>query len=174
MEEVWKDIDGYNGCYQVSNKGNVRSLYSGGKAVAQLMAPRGYLTVHLSMGGKAKRALVHRLVALAFIPNFDKSKNQVNHKNEIKTDNRAENLEWCDQQYNNCYGTRIERASQTNIKNGKKSKPLYQINFCGNIVKKWNSAKEVQRSTSYSQAAISRCCNGKQKSAYGYIWRYAK
>lgn len=102
--EKWKDIFGYEGVYQVSDLGRVRSRYSGEWRILKWKKQNvGYLQVDLYKDKKRKQHLVHRLVADAFIPNNDESKNQVNHINEDKTDNRASNLEWCDRQYNMTY-----------------------------------------------------------------------
>lgn len=102
--EQWRDIDGYDGAYQVSDLGRVRSHKRGEWRVLMAYKNRdGYLSVMLSKHNKANRFLVHRLVAQEFIENSDKSKNEINHINEIKTDNRATNLEWCDRRYNNTY-----------------------------------------------------------------------
>ena len=103
-QEQWRDIDGYDGMYQVSDLGRVRSKYSGEwKVLYGSKDSSGYLQVGLYKGKKAKLFSVHRLVAQAFIPNDDDSKTVINHKNEIKTDNRVSNLEWCDYQYNSTY-----------------------------------------------------------------------
>lgn len=91
--EIWKDIDGYEGIYQVSNKGNVRSFKNGVKLLKPRPRRKGYLSVSLRKDGEAKDFRIHRLVALAFIPN-PMNKTQVDHINAIKTDNRAENLRW--------------------------------------------------------------------------------
>lgn len=115
MKEMWKDILGYEGLYQVSNLGDVRSLkYAGGNKVKMLKQAtvNGYKRVSLVKNGKGKNYLVHRLVAIAFIPNPDNLP-IVNHKNEDKTNNNVNNLEWCTQEYNINYGTRNERASES-------------------------------------------------------------
>ena len=102
--ERWKDIDGYDGAYQVSDLGRVRSKKYGR---LKIMRPGNngneYLRVNLSNGGKIRRFYIHRLVAQAFIPNTDSSKTLINHINEIKSDNKVSNLEWCTAQYNSTY-----------------------------------------------------------------------
>ena len=102
--EQWKDIDGYDGAYQVSDLGRVRSKYSGEWKVMKVINRRdGYLGVKLWKNGKKKNFLVHRLVAQAFIPNYDESKTIINHKNEKPSQNFVNNLEWCDYKYNSTY-----------------------------------------------------------------------
>lgn len=102
--EKWRDIFGYDGMYQVSDLGRVRSLKFGKTRVLRPRKHRhGYLQVDLCQDGKQKTVKIHRLVAQAFIPNDDETKNEINHRNEIKSDNRVSNLEWCDRSYNNAY-----------------------------------------------------------------------
>ena len=102
--EQWRDIEGYDGMYQVSDLGRVRSRKSGEwKVMSASKNNSGYLIVQLSKYGKKKHFLVHRLVASAFIPNSDESKTQINHKNEIKTENIVSNIEWCSASYNMNY-----------------------------------------------------------------------
>lgn len=121
--EIWKPIDGFNGYYEISNFGNVRSVKRyvrsrGGfrpvksRIKDQFSSPKGYLRVALFKEQKCKKFFVHRLVALAFIPN-PKNLPFINHKNEIKTDNKVENLEWCTAEYNDNYGSRNERIKNT-------------------------------------------------------------
>ena len=126
-EEIWRPIVGYEGLYEVSSYGRVRSLdrYVKGKSYrlhkGKVLSPgknsRGYLSAVLSYNGKHKAITVHRLVAEAFLPNPDNLP-EVNHKDEDKTNNRVENLEWCNHKYNMNYGTRNIRAKETAIKNG--------------------------------------------------------
>lgn len=123
MAEVWRDVAGYEGLYQVSNQGNVRSidrtitdgcrtrLYKG-KHLKQFIDHRGYKVVTLSNQGKLKQIKVHRLVAAAFIPNPN-GYPEINHKDERKCNNLVENLEWCTTQYNTSYGTRASRMVAT-------------------------------------------------------------
>ena len=124
-EEIWKPIEGYEGLYEVSNTGRVRSIdrydsrnhFRRGRILKLSYDTVGYLIVGLHSNGKKKTYLVHRLVAPAFIPNPDNLP-QVNHRDEDKTNNRVENLEWCDSKYNLSYGTRNIRIRETLIKNG--------------------------------------------------------
>ena len=102
--ERWRDIEGYEGMYQVSDLGRVRSKkYGYWRVMRPANNGKGYLIVHLKRDGSQKNFLVHRLVASAFIPNTDSSKTIINHINSIRDCNRVENLEWCDYQYNNTY-----------------------------------------------------------------------
>lgn len=102
--ERWRDVDGYDGAYQVSDLGRVRSKkYGRWKVLKQGRQRDGYLTVLLSKNGKRKTSKVHRLVAQAFIPNDDESKTIINHIDENKHNNQVSNLEWCDYKYNSTY-----------------------------------------------------------------------
>ena len=114
MEE-WKNIIGYEGLYEVSDKGNVRNVRR--NTLLKLQKNQGYIRVALSKNGIKTWLRVHRLVAQAFLPNPDNLP-EINHKNEDKTNNRVDNLEWCDRKYNNNYGDRLEKSINTKIKNG--------------------------------------------------------
>lgn len=111
MIEIWKDILGYEGLYQVSNLGRVKSLNYHKTRKEHILKPtncHGYLRVNLSKNKNRKSYLVHRLVGEAFISNFDNLP-EINHKDENKHNNCVENLEWCDRQYNNTYGTMLQK-----------------------------------------------------------------
>ena len=124
--EQWRDIDGYDGAYQVSDLGRVRSLKFGKVRVLRTGNDRkGYLCVGLCKDGKQKSYKVHRLVAQAFIPNDDESKTQINHINEVKSDNRVSNIEWCTPQYNINYNKLQYRRIHPKYKRSK-IKEYYQ------------------------------------------------
>lgn len=175
MIEIWRDIKDYEGLYQVSNFGRVRSLGNGNsnRSKVKILKPgntRGYLRVCLCKDGKEKNFLVHRLVAEAFIPN-PLNLPQVNHKSEDKKDSRVENLEWCDHKYNMNYGTRNKSISKKNT-NGKLSKPVLQYSQDGTLICEWVSASEIERQLGYIRGGISNCCRGETTQAYGYLWKY--
>ena len=125
IEEIWRPIEGYEGLYEVSNTGKVRSLdrydnrncFRKGKVLSPIKDTDDYLKVNLYCNGKNKKCLVHRLVALTFIPNPD-GLPQGNHKDEDKTNNNVDNLEWCNRKYNVNYGSRKDKVKDTAIKNG--------------------------------------------------------
>ena len=128
-QEQWRDIDGYDGMYQVSDIGRVRSLKYGKVRVLRARKNSGgYLQVNLCKNCVGNNIFVHRLVANAFIPNSDETKTQINHKNEVKTDNRVENLEWCTAKYNITYNDLHRRRKHYIHHQPKrdKIKPLYR------------------------------------------------
>lgn len=171
-EEIWKPVMGYEGYYEVSNLGRVRSSIYG------ILKPQkinsGYLMVGLRCNGKRKRHLVHRLVAQEFCQN-SLGLSQVNHKNEDKTDNRAVNLEWCTAKYNNNYGTGKQRLSLAQTNNPKLSFAVVMRCLDGTLVRTFPSANEAARSTGIGLSNIVRCCNKKKyyHTAGGYKWEYA-
>lgn len=174
MEEIWKDINGYEGLYQVSNRGNVRSMTVDiscgckrkhrrfGKVLKQGTNPNGYKYVNLSKGSKAYSARVHRLVAEAFLDNKDNLP-CINHKDENKANNAVENLEWCTFQYNLTYHDKqLCRASKVS---------QYTLN--GEYVNTYASQAEAEKALGLKRSNISACCRGKIKSCAGYVWKYA-
>lgn len=172
---MWKNIKGYEGLYQISDEGEVRSLNYNKTGKAQLLKPadsgKGYLFVGLCKNGKRKKFKVHRLVAMAFIPN-PSNLPYINHKDENKENNCVSNLEWCDRKYNNNYGTRNQRIAEKTT-NGKLSKPVRQYDLKGNFIQEFPSTHEVERKFGYNNGNISATCNGNQKTAYGYRWKWS-
>lgn len=177
MEEQWKTAI-YDGIvydnYQVSDWGRVKSLnylHTGKERVLKIRKTKcGYLRVTLYKNGKKKWCLVHRLVVETFLENPDNLP-CVNHRNEIKTDNRVENLEYCTVAYNNSYGTRLERVSEKKI-NGKKAKVVLQFSLDGTFIKEFPSTREVERQLGFFQSNVANCCRGEQKTYKGFIWKY--
>lgn len=207
MDEVWKDIEGYEGLYQVSNTGEVKSLnYQGSgeiKLLKQYTDKRGYKRIELSKNGKGKTYLVHRLVALVFIPNPDDSP-MVNHKDENPSNNNVNNLEWCTHEYNMNYGTRNERISKSlkgekhplygkhhseeskkkmsesskgknKGKDNPASKSILMYDREGNFIKRFECTRDTNEYFGKKNAYknVSMCLTGKQKTAYGYVFKYA-
>ena len=174
MEEIWKEVVGYEGLYEISNFGRVKSLnykHTGKEKIINFgKNPKGYYKVALFNDSIRKDTLVHRMVAEAFIPNPDNLPH-VNHKDENKTNNRVDNLEWCTNQYNINYGTRNKRRSET-LTNGACSKPVVQYTIDGEFVKEWPSMQEVERQTGYQHQSIGKCCMGKYKTSHNFIWKY--
>lgn len=170
MNEIWKDINGYNGLYQISNLGRVKSL---NKSIIKKLQTneKGYLKVTLANNKKRKTYFVHRLVALHFIPNINNLP-QINHKNENKCDNRVENLEWCDNRYNCNYGVHNTKISQKLKRHPSLIKPILQLTPNGELIKKWGSSTDAAENLHIHKTCISECCNGKQKTAGGYVWGF--
>lgn len=173
--EIWKDIKGFEG-YQASNLGQVKSLErfrkgkNGSLAVVKekILKPwitRGYYQVELCKQSIKKAYFVHRLVWEAFNGQIPENM-QVNHINEIKTDNRLSNLNLMTCKENINWGTGIERCAK------KRSKAVLQFTLDNILVKEFPSAKQAYRETGFAFSNICACCKGKQKTAYGFIWRY--
>ena len=193
MEEVWKDIEGYEGLYQISDCGRVRSLNYHSTGKPGYLKPRksrkGYLRVVLCKNGDEKSFTVHRLVANAFLPNPGNLP-QINHKDEIKTNNCVSNLEWCTNQYNQNYGSLPKRhrermLGEKNTFYGKHhtKESIEKIINNSAFAKKvicvetgitYKSTMEAQRQTGIPNSNISACCRGKYgfKTAGGYHWKY--
>ena len=175
--EIWKDIPNYEG-YQVSNLGRVKSLERidalGRRVKEKILKPlitrNGYYLIGLYKNSIQKFYYVHRLVWEAFNDQIPEGL-QVNHINEVKTDNRLENLNLMTAKENMNWGSRNERAGKV-LKNGKKSKSVLQFDLNDNFIKEYQSAHQVERELGFSSGNIVNCCKGKQKTAYNYIWRY--
>lgn len=167
-QEIWKDITDYEGLYKVSNLGRVKSLKNDKEKILKpVISSNGYLFVNLCKQGKQKPTNIHRIVAKAFIPNPNNLP-IINHKDEDKTNNCVNNLEWCTYQYNNTYGSRIDRFISSNRNNPKTSKKV----LCVETNKIYHSVRQIERDLGFGIGNIWSCCNGKYKQAYGYTWRY--
>ena len=180
MNEIWKPIQGYEGIYEVSSFGRVRSVpreweqanrhgtlsrYRIDGCIIKPIFRRGYLSVGLRTDPKHLKAFqVHRLVAQTFVPNPDNMP-QVNHKDEDKTNNRADNLEWVTPSANNLHGSHPVRVAQS------KFKQISQYTKDGQFVKTYPSITEACRATGATPSLISRVV-GTQYKAKGYLWRF--
>lgn len=177
MEEVWKDIPGFEGWYQASNLGHIRSVdrqcnYKNtggtathkGKVLSEKISNKGYKEVTLMINGKHYYKRVHQLIALTFIPNPNNYPH-INHINENKLDNSVENLEWCTPQLN------IEAYHKSRVR-------IYQYSMDGRLIKIWNSLTKAAKNVNGDKTGIYHCCVGKlsngdlKKTYLGYIWSY--
>lgn len=192
--EVWKPIMGFEGLYEVSNYGRVKSLerivkgyhglYKLKERILKLFYSR-YVGVKLSKDGCNSFHSIHRMMAEAFLPN-PHNYQCVNHKDEDRYNNfiwvnedgsvdpDKSNLEWCTQKYNVNYGTGIERCSNARKNNPKKSTPILQFSLSGDLIKEYPSIAEAHRQTGINKGNIGECCryNKKYTHAGGFIWRF--
>nr|DAQ59816.1 MAG TPA: homing endonuclease [Caudoviricetes sp.] len=186
MDEIWKDIEGYEGLYQVSNLGRVKSLSNLKTKREKILVPiknKGYFYVRLFRSGKSKRVYVHTLAASAFIPN-PYNYTIINHRDENGQNNNVDNLEWCTHKYNLNYGTVKQRISFRLLeRNSTRSKQVTQFDLSGNFIRTYISVHEAEKETGISSSSIRKCCKGgyihsKYKKWYrlthagGYIWKY--
>lgn len=181
MEEIWKQIEGFEGRYYVSNYGRVK--VKGGtrfknqkhtknipdKILKYGRNNSGYLTVGLGrrVDGTRRTKTVHKLVALAFLPNPNNYP-EINHLDENKDNNCVWNLEWCTHKYNTHYNndSAIERGSK------KQRKYFGQYSLDGELIKIWHGFKKLDRETDYCRSSVTDCCLGKIKTYRGYVWKY--
>lgn len=189
-EEVWRDIKDYEGKYQISNFGRVKSLSFNKTGEKKLLKPhdngKGYLTVCLWKNNKYEHKYIHRLVAETFIPNPD-NKPCIDHINTIRNDNRVENLRWATyienltnpitrEKNSNTHKEIYQGSNNPNYGNTGKSNPLsipiLQIDLFGNIINIWYGAAEAERKGNFCASTITKCCKGKKHTHKGYIWIY--
>lgn len=173
MEETWKDIPNYEGLYQVSNLGRVKSLkrFKNNHGAKQLveekiksveMSNSGYLQVCLYKNGKGNLKYIHKLVANTFLENPNNYP-CINHKDENKANNKLSNLEFCNYEYNNSYGMAFKNRLT----------PINQYDKNGIFLKKWESISRVEKELEISHNNIISCCKKRRKTAGGFIWEYA-
>lgn len=166
-QEIWKDIEGFPN-YKVSNLGNIKSFTKKGCGNNLIPQPirKGYLQVLLYKNGKPYPKKVHRLVAITFISNKDKLP-QVNHIDGDKTNNCVNNLEWCDNSYNQIH------AYKNGLEKPRFQRRVEQYDLNNNFIKTFDYIKDAEQSLNIDGSSISACCRNKRKTAGGYIWKYA-
>ena len=193
-DEIWVDIKDYEGLYQVSNKGRVKSLKriarhsSGGnkilkeKLLKQTVNKRGYVVVTLYKDGVSKQFKIHTLVAVAFIPNVE-NKPYIDHINTIKIDNRVENLRWVTEKENSNNELTLKHIKEGCKNNGRNtphkygvehpnSRQIVKLSLDLDLIKIWGSCGEAERLEGFNHGHISKCCKGKAKTHKGYKWMY--
>lgn len=189
-EEIWKPVVGWENYYEVSNHGNVRTkerIVKTGRGgyrtikcltIKNILNPsNGYYQIGLHANRANKTVYVHRLVAEAFVVN-ENHLPEVNHLDEDKTNNHADNLEWCTRKENLHHGTRLKRLeiyAITHRNSVKNSKCVFQYDKSGNYISSFPSLHEAERVTNINQERISRVCRhiGDRKTAGGFIWRFS-
>ena len=181
-KEIWKDIVGYEGLYQVSNLGNVKSLARGNRAEKNIKQNTnyGYKCVYLYKDHKLKDKRVHRIVAEVFLDKNDfksmpdEDRNlidlndlQINHKDENKKNNRVNNLEWCTAKYNSNYGSRNKKVSNL------KRKKINQYDLEGNFIREWDSISKIEKELGLHHSNIIKVCSNLRNKTGGYKWKYS-
>jgi hypothetical protein len=179
MNEIWKDVPGYEGLYEISNFGNVMSLNYRGHGYRKQLTPKcnnaGRLWVELCKNGERKPWLIHRLVGMVFIPNPNEYP-QINHKDENPKNNVVSNLEWCTREYNIQYyrDRHPERPPFRPSRNYRvrSNIPVIQLTKDGTVVRRWDNSCQVKKTMGWSDWSVAECCRGNRKTAYGFIWKY--
>ena len=181
MEEKWLEIEG---CpkYMVSNLGRVKSFRKNfdGIILNPSLNKDGYFVVGLY----GKTYILHRLIAKAFIPNTE-NKPEVDHINGVKTDCRVENLRWATREENqnnpitkkrqseSMKGKKASEEAKKNMSKAQSKKPILQYDMYGNFIKKWESARQVEKELGIDETSIGLVCKGKYRHAGFYLWKYA-
>lgn len=179
MKEIWKDIPNYEGLYQISNFGNVKSLKrkvknKNGyrdikeKILHNYINKNGYYAVTLRKNCNIEVKLIHRLIAEMFIPNPNNYP-CINHKDGNKSNNSINNLEWCSYSYNTKEAFRLGLNKHIDFKEKKK---ISQYDLEGNFIKEWKSIYNASKITGIARSCISKVCNHNRYSAGGYLWRF--
>lgn len=180
--EVWRDVVGYDNKFMVSNMGRVKMLERkvlANKSIKtikehilkQHVSTKGYLYVHLWSDNKKERQYVHKIVLSSFF-RCKNANEECNHKNEIRTDNSLENLEWITHKENLNYGNRTRKHSESMKNHPSMSKGVIQMDMNGNFISEYPSLREAGRMLNIHMTNIKDCCKGKYKSTHGYIFKY--
>lgn len=180
--ELWKDIPNFEGLYQASDSGKIKSLYTN-KILKPTIAKNGYCRVMLCANKKRKLISVHRLVAMTYLNDFNIDL-QVNHKDGNKQNNYVSNLEMVTAKENiiHSFSNGLQKPKKGNKhplykkygKENKTSKKINQYDLHGNFIKTWDSIMDVERELGINNGNISSCCNGNKNSAGGFIWKHYK
>ena len=175
MKEIWKDVQGFEGVFQVSNWGNVKRISCKDSPTVKLLKKGinycGYECVNLRNGKTRKSFLVHRLVAKAFIDNPNKLE-EVNHKDENKLNNHVNNLEWCNHLENMRYSYSLHPEWKEKGKT-KYTQSVVKKDMFGNVIEVYKNSKEASIKNNISKNSIVRCCTKNIKTTHGYIWEFA-
>lgn len=191
MEEIWKDIPDYEGFYEASSLGHIRSkdrklgnrTYLG-KIIKPQDNGHGYYHITLAVHKKHTQFYVHRLIAMTFLPNPNKLP-EVNHKDENPANNCVDNLEWCTSKYNSNYGNHGKHVSEGSkksnrkhlacIKNGMRTaKPVAQMTLDGTVIKVWPSMGQAAKQGIFNRCNIRECCIGNNYQHKGFRWKFIK
>ena len=170
MKEVWKDIEGYEGLYQVSSFGRVKSSYTN-RILKGYKIASGYLGLRLYKNNIGSMNTIHRIVAEAFIPNPE-NKPQVNHIDEDKTNNRVDNLEWVTAKENINHGTGIVRGHLSQVNDPNRSKRVKLVDICTGEYNIFKSTSEASKITGLRQGNISKCARGITRRVGNYVAYY--
>ena len=171
MKEIWKPVKDYETRYEVSNFGNVRNAKSG-KTLKGAKNKRGYIHVFLRKNGKGTTKTVHRLVAEAFVPN-PRGCSEVNHIDENKQNNKADNLEWVTHLENSRHGTRGERIAKANTGNPKTSRRIYRYSVSGKLIETYASPRVAEEKTGISRHSITHALyRNPYNYAKGFVWKF--
>lgn len=171
-DEIWKDIKGFEGIYKVSNYGRIKSIIRYKKMMKTALDRSGYLKICLTDSKHKKHTIkIHRLVAENFIPNTE-NKEQVNHIDGNKENNRVDNLEWCSQSENMIHAFKNNLIHRGKGKESPRARAVNQYSLDGKFIKRWDCIADAERELKLSKNNISTCCKGKRKTAHGFKWEY--
>ena len=180
MKEIWKDVVGFENLYQVSNLGNIKALPKHGRKSVNMKhcIKHGYCTVSFSKNGKSTTLYVHRVVAQAFLQNAE-GKPEVNHIDGNKLNNAIDNLEWVTISQNQKHAIKLglRKPSPMTGRTGKlfpTARPILQFNKNGSLIREWDCISDAARFLGCNPSCICECLNGKNRTSYGYIWKYKR